>query len=124
MSMQLMRAMHQSVSQVLDQPHFGFEWVEPDYRFDGFGDAEDLGEVLNEFTNCQASSSRQHDTSGHTSARNQSSEAENKKGKTEKLEKNVQIPIQPTTSFQPDLTSNAMEELYYELERYSELYNQ
>lgn len=34
MALQFMHAMQQSVSQVANAPHFGFEWVKPDYQFD------------------------------------------------------------------------------------------
>lgn len=33
-AMQFMQSMQQSVSQVVNAPHFGFEWVKPDYQFD------------------------------------------------------------------------------------------
>jgi len=31
---QFMQAMEKSVSQVTNVPHFGFDWVTPDYQFD------------------------------------------------------------------------------------------
>ena len=31
---QFMQAVHQSVDQVANAPHFGFEWIKPDYQFD------------------------------------------------------------------------------------------
>lgn len=34
MAMQFMQAMQQSVSQVANAPHFGYEWVKPNYQFD------------------------------------------------------------------------------------------
>ncbi|KAK4018470.1 hypothetical protein OUZ56_000521 [Daphnia magna] len=34
MALQFMQAMQQSVSQVVNAPHFGYEWVKPDYQFD------------------------------------------------------------------------------------------
>ena len=34
MGQQFMYAMQKSVSQVINAPHFGFEWVKPDYYFD------------------------------------------------------------------------------------------
>ena len=34
MAMQFMQAMQRSVTQVVNSPHFGFEWVKPDYQFD------------------------------------------------------------------------------------------
>lgn len=34
MAMQFMNAMQRSVNQVANQPHFGFEWVKPDFQFD------------------------------------------------------------------------------------------
>ncbi len=33
-ALQFMQAMQQSVQQVANTPHFGFEWVKPDYQFD------------------------------------------------------------------------------------------
>ena len=33
-ALQFMQAMQQSVHQVANAPHFGFEWVKPDYQFD------------------------------------------------------------------------------------------
>ena len=43
MAMQFMQVMQQSVSQVANAPHFGYEWVKPNYQFDPlttFYDAE------------------------------------------------------------------------------------
>ena len=34
MNLQFMYAMQKSVTQVINAPHFGFEWVKPDYRID------------------------------------------------------------------------------------------
>ena len=34
MAIQFMQAMQQSVSQVANAPHFGYEWVKPNYQFD------------------------------------------------------------------------------------------
>lgn len=34
MTYQFMKAMEKSVSQVTNVPHFGFDWVTPDYQFD------------------------------------------------------------------------------------------
>ena len=37
MSLQFMFAMQKSVSQVINAPHFGFEWVKPNYQMDPNG---------------------------------------------------------------------------------------
>lgn len=108
MGMQFMRAMHQSVSQVVDKPHFGFEWVQPDYRFDGFED------VLKEFTDSQAPPPSQQ-LQPQTTGSRPSSEMDSKVKKPyDRVE-----PVEAATH----ITLDAVEELYYELERYSELYH-
>lgn len=45
-AMQFMQAMHQSVNQVANAPHFGFEWVKPDYQFDPMTEFTDSDVVL------------------------------------------------------------------------------
>jgi len=37
MSLQFMYAMQKSVSQVINAPHFGFDWVKPNYQMDTNG---------------------------------------------------------------------------------------
>ncbi len=34
MSLQFMYAMQKSVSEIINAPHFGYEWVKPNYRMD------------------------------------------------------------------------------------------
>ena len=45
MGQQFMYAMQRSVNQVINAPHFGFEWVKPDYYFDPM--SEDVKPVIN-----------------------------------------------------------------------------
>ncbi len=45
MGQQFMYAMQRSVNQVINAPHFGFEWVKPDYYFDPM--SEDVKPLIN-----------------------------------------------------------------------------
>lgn len=45
MGQQFMYAMQRSVNQVINAPHFGFEWVKPDYYFDPIN--EDVKPIIN-----------------------------------------------------------------------------
>jgi hypothetical protein len=47
MAMQFMQAMQQSVSQVANAPHFGYEWVKPNYQFDPLTTFYDSEQSLN-----------------------------------------------------------------------------
>lgn len=52
MAMQFMQVMHQSVHQVISAPHFGFEWVKPDYHFELPADDDD--DLLKVLEDCSA----------------------------------------------------------------------
>lgn len=122
MGMQFMVAMHQSVSQVLDQPHFGFEWVKPDYHFDGLIDADELAVALGstpEFDGQLMESSPENDTDSPRSKSSRRSSASDSDTSNE-----IPRPPSKDAADASALTPKAMEELYDELEKYSELYCQ
>lgn len=125
MGMQFMRAMHMSVTQVIDEPHFGFEWVKPDYQFDGLVDADELADALS--TTPGAGSPVDGDAE---SPRSKSSRRSSGSG-SGCSDSDAGVPLEaPATSDAGDasstaaLTPKAMEELYDELEKYSEFYCQ
>lgn len=121
MGMQFMRAMHQSVTQVVDEPYFGFEWVKPDYQFDGLIDADELAEALGRTPEHNSAGSPLDDEAD--SPRSKSSRRSSGSGS----DASVQHEHPPTSNDTADadaLTPKAMEELYDELEKYSELYCQ
>ena len=122
MGMQFMQAMHQSVSQVVDQPHFGFEWVKPDYHFDGLIDADELAVALGstpEFDGQLLASSLDNDSDSPRSKSSRRSSASDSDTSNE-----TPRPPLKDAGDASALTPKAMEELYDELEKYSELYCQ
>ena len=110
MAMQFMQAMQQSVQQVINAPHFGFEWVKPDYQFDMVSD-DDILETLTSPTTQSTSIPSVEDPSSPDSKSSSSSSS---------VSSDIASSAEPGAA--AALSPRTMEELYEAIEEYSELY--
>ena len=113
MTMQFMMAVQKTVSQVVNAPSFGFEWVKPDYQFDEIDDQ--LLEAITSSTPIQRTSSSETDPFSPEMNSSSSSSCSSSLVTTEN----------PPTAHVEDalpLSPNTMEQFYEALEEYTDLY--